>query len=718
MLYLVKFLWVSCCAFILVSCTDKVELKQAEVVKVACVGNSITFGAGVANRVKNAYPNQLQNLLGNEYQIGNFGVSGTTLLNKGDLPYSQTEALQNALAIEPDVVFIMLGTNDSKLQNRIHLDGFQQDYIQLINKFKDKNEKTRVILMLPPPLFGKDTTAIWNPIIANEIIPAIQKVAYKTKSEVVDVHQLFVGRPDLFPDGIHPSSVGATLIAKRLYECLVQEEGGQLHLVGSEEFKSLGEENFYGYGLTNFEMNGIPCKVVAPKKIATGNPWVLRARFWGHEPQTDIALLERGFHIVYCEVSDLFGSPKALDRWTTIYELMTKTGLSKKVVLEGMSRGGLVLYNWAAENPEKVACVYADAPVLDGKSWPGGFGKGTGSPEDWKQFKKVYGLETKNEIASFDDNPIHKLKKIAKGGFPMFHVCGAVDKVVPVEENTIPFVSGIKKYGGNIQVIYKDSVGHHPHSLDNPTPIVDFILRATRHKINFASLVSPGSEYRSAAGWTEGKGWWAQMNDIDSLCINSGKVDVLLLGNSITQGFGGNRPHVPYRPGEEAVATYFKELKIIGAGISGDRTEHLAWRLKNGQYEKCDPTFVTLAIGVNNFADNTAKEIVKGIALDLTLVLEKFPTAHILFFGPLPTGLKKDSEQRKKYDEIHSLISHLEKREYVHYYNMVDAFCTEGGDLNEVYYGGDGIHLKPEGYMVWTKFIAEEMKKITKNEKF
>ena len=291
----------------LVSCTDKVELEEAEVVKVACVGNSITFGAGVANRVKNAYPTQLQNLLGDRYQVDNFGVSGTTLLDKGDLPYAQTEALQNALAFEPDVVFVMLGTNDSKLQNRIHLGGFQQDYIQLINKFKDKNKKTKVILMLPPPSFGKDTTAIWNPIIAKEIIPAIQKVAYKTKSGVLDIHQLFVGRPDLFPDGIHPSSVGATLIAKRLYQSLVQEEGGQLHLVGSEEFKSLGKENFYGYSLTNFEMDRIPCKMVTPKKTATGNPWVLRARFWGHEPQTDLALLERGFHIVYCEVSDLFG---------------------------------------------------------------------------------------------------------------------------------------------------------------------------------------------------------------------------------------------------------------------------------------------------------------------------------------------------------------------------------------------------------------------------
>src|SRR5690606_34397927 len=113
----------------------------------------------------------------------------------------------------------------------------------------------------------------------------------------------------------------------------------------------------------------------------------------------------------------------------------------------------------------------------DGKSWPGGLGVGKASPTDWEKFKKIYGLKTEKDIENFKGNPIHKIRSIAKGGYPMLHVCGAADEVVPISENTTPFEAGIKVQGGSIEVVYKEGVGHHPHSLENPTPIVDFILR-------------------------------------------------------------------------------------------------------------------------------------------------------------------------------------------------------------------------------------------------
>ena len=100
----------------------------------------------------------------------------------------------------------------------------------------------------------------------------------------------------------------------------------------------------------------------------------MRARFWGHQPQTDIALLEQGFHIAYCDVADMYGADIAVKRWNKLYAKMVTEGFHKKVVLEGMSRGGLIVYNWAAQNTDKVACIYADAPVMDIKSWPMGRG--------------------------------------------------------------------------------------------------------------------------------------------------------------------------------------------------------------------------------------------------------------------------------------------------------------------------------------------------------
>ena len=684
-------------------------------IKIACIGNSITYGAKVANRENNAYPEQLQAMLGNQYQVRNFGVSGRTLLKKGDKPYWETEAYSSALEFKPDVVFIKLGTNDSKLQNRDYLDEFESDYINLINSFKKENKRARIVLLLPVPAFTKDTTGIWNEVIKKKITPITRSVAYKTNSEVLDLYQLFIDQPGLLPDMVHPSSLGSTVIAKRLYEAVVQKEMESIDALKSKEIKEIETENFYGFPLTNFDFKGNACKLVRPKRVAPGAPWVLRARFWGHEPQTDIALLERGFHIAYCDVANLFGGPEAVKQWNEFYGLMTQAGLSKKVVLEGMSRGGLIIYNWAEKNPEKVACVYADAPVLDGKSWPGGLGKGKGSASDWETFKKVYRLKNEKDISKFKGNPIQKIESIAKGGYPMMHVCGAADVVVPIEENTKPFEDGIKAHGGTIEVIYKEGIGHHPHSLENPGPIVDFILRATDQKLNFAIVPAPSAEFRSAAGWKEGKDWWSQANDIDSLCLVSKEIDLLLIGNSITQGWGGKRPNVTYAPGEEAAELYFKDLNWVGAGISGDRTQHILYRLNNGNYEAAKPKMVVLAIGVNNFGDNSAEEITKGIRKVLELTKQKFsPYTKIMLFGPLPTGLDPGTERRKKYNKIHTLIKYLGSGENVFYYNLINEFSDEKGFLKSDLVSQDGIHLLPEGYKVWGKFIRENYFMATK----
>ncbi len=688
---------------------------EKQPIKIACIGDSITYGAGVDNRENNAYPKQLQALLGENYQIKNFGVNGNTLLKRGDYPYWKSDKYQEAMEFTPDIVYIKLGTNDSKQQNRVYLDSdFENDYKELIQSFKQKNNQVRVVLLLPVPSFLKDSTSIWNPIIKNKIIPLTQKVAFDTKSEVIDLYQLFTGEPGMFPDTIHPSSLGATRIAKRIYEDVILNIDDIQQRFDVSKIEDIKTSNFYGFTQTDFKYKNVPCKIVAPKKIAKGKPWVLRARFFGHEPQTDIALLERGFHIAYCDVARFFGNNEAVNRWNVFYDFMAQNGFSKKVVLEGMSRGGLIVYNWAAENPEKVACVYADAPVLDGASWPGGKGKGKGSESDWKAFKEMYNIATEEELDNFKGNPIHKIEAIVKGDYPMFHVCGVTDNVVPVDENTRIFEQKIKDKGGNIKIIYKAGVGHHPHSLENPTPIVDFILRATNKKVNLAIIPTPGSEYRSGAGWKQGKGWWHQMADIDSLCQATKNLDILLVGNSITQGWGGNRTLTTYSPGQGASDAHFKGLNYVSAGISGDRTEHILWRIRNGNYNSNTPKLITLAIGVNNFRFNTAEEISVGIVKVVELMETEFPNSEILFFGPLPTGLDASSERREKYNAIHKAIAYLDEKPLVNYYNLVDLFSDEDGNLKDNLYSGDGIHLKPEGYQVWGKFIREKYNELIK----
>ena len=248
--------------------------------------------------------------------------------------------------------------------------------------------------------------------------------------------------------------------------------------VGWGEFP--GERTqWHGYDHYAFEHDGRACQVVTPKTVAAGRPWIWRARFWGHEPQTDLALLSRGFHVAYMDVAGQFGAPHAVAHWDAFYDLLTtKHGLAERVALEGMSRGGLIAFNWAHEHPERVACIYVDAPVCDIKSWPGGKGIGTGNRDEWQPCLDAYGL-TEAEALVFEGNPINKLEPLAKAGVPLLHVFGTADKGVPPTENTAVVEERYKALGGPITLIAKEGIGHHPHSLEDPTPIVDFVLEHT-----------------------------------------------------------------------------------------------------------------------------------------------------------------------------------------------------------------------------------------------
>lgn len=246
------------------------------------------------------------------------------------------------------------------------------------------------------------------------------------------------------------------------------------------------ESRWNGFRRFDFECDGRPVLVVVPDRAAPGRPWVWHGEFFGHKPAPDIALLGRGFHIVYLSVPDMLGAPAAVKHWNALYdELTTHYGLARKVALVGLSRGGLYCYNWAAANPDKIACIYADAPVCDFKSWPGGKGKGKGSPRDWRLVLERYGFPDEAAALAYDKNPVDNLAPLAAAGVPLLHVYGDADEVVPWEENTGLVARRYPALGGSITLIAKPGVGHHPHGLDDSTPIVDFIVRhaAASHQV-------------------------------------------------------------------------------------------------------------------------------------------------------------------------------------------------------------------------------------------
>ncbi len=252
-----------------------------------------------------------------------------------------------------------------------------------------------------------------------------------------------------------------------------------LALVLSCSGSSAQETDYYGFKCLDFKFEGHDAKIVFPAQAEEGRHWVWRARFWGHEPQTEIALLKKGFHVVYVDAAEYRGNPEAVNLWNRFYAYLLATySLNPKTVLEGFSRGGLYIYNWGSANPEKVACIYADAPVCDLRSWPGRKKEGKEANPEWAEHLKAYNL-TEETVDEFRGMPIYNCVRLAEAHVPVLHVCGAVDDVVPVEENTYVLEKNFKAAGGDIKIIMKEGIGHHPHSLKDPAPIVRFILSHT-----------------------------------------------------------------------------------------------------------------------------------------------------------------------------------------------------------------------------------------------
>ena len=138
------------------------------VTRITCIGASITYGATLKDPATQSYPAQLQRLLGKNYIVNNFGVSSATMLRKGDVSYWNTEAYKLALQSQPNVVFIDLGGNDSKLINRVHLSEYEKDYHEMVRSFKQLPTHPRVVLLLPIPAFLADTNQIYNRVILRD----------------------------------------------------------------------------------------------------------------------------------------------------------------------------------------------------------------------------------------------------------------------------------------------------------------------------------------------------------------------------------------------------------------------------------------------------------------------------------------------------------------------------------------------------------------------
>jgi acyl-CoA thioesterase I len=183
-------------------------------IRVACVGDSITEDS--------EYPSDLQTLLGANYSVGNFGSRGSTVLTNSWKPYIYQPELWKAESFQPDVVVVMLGTNDDLKNLQQYNETFEEDYGKLIHSFQQLASKPKIIIIESPPIFSNNSD-LSAQYFSNVIIPKTLDLANSMNLPVVDVYDAFGNHTDYFLDGIHPNSEGATVIASEVYDAINEE---------------------------------------------------------------------------------------------------------------------------------------------------------------------------------------------------------------------------------------------------------------------------------------------------------------------------------------------------------------------------------------------------------------------------------------------------------------------------------------------------------------
>ena len=355
--------------------------------------------------------------------------------------------------------------------------------------------------------------------------------------------------------------------------------------------------NWNGFDKTDFKFDSRNAFIVAPKTPAPGNPWVWRARFPGFHAESDLILLSRGFHIAHIDTNGMLGSPKAMKFWDKFYQHLTAQDLAKKCVLEGVSRGGLFVYQFASRWPERVACIYCDTPVSDISSWPGGQGKGRGHAPTWQTCLSEYGL-TENTVKEFKKNPIDILAPLAKMEIPILHIVSMNDVIVPPTENTFVLANRYRKLGGTIDIIRvkkgtEKSGGHHFRHPD-PMRAADFMER-------FGTPLPQSKNYFEIRG---------SLNNCREKFESQKTGRVVFLGGSITTMNGWR----------DLVCNYLQqkfpetEFDFIDAGISSTGSVPGSFRLLRDVFAKGEVDLLFEEAAVNDLHNSRkAIEMTRGM---------------------------------------------------------------------------------------------------------
>ncbi len=230
---------------------------------------------------------------------------------------------------------------------------------------------------------------------------------------------------------------------------------------------------YHGFRRMDFMLYGHRATVIFPKEERTGRPWVWRAEFLGAFDAVDVEMLRRGWHLCYYQISNMFGSPEAVEKMKQFHHFVTaEFHLRERCDLFGFSRGGLYAFHFTCRYPACVSVLYLDAPVLDMRDWPcaekyeGSF--------DYTECPKQYHM-TREAFLSSRVHPVDQMAQLLAAGTPVVLVAGDADTVVDFRKNGRRLCDFLYANHADYLEIIKKGCDHHPHSVEDPAPIADFI---------------------------------------------------------------------------------------------------------------------------------------------------------------------------------------------------------------------------------------------------
>ncbi|MCE6988826.1 SGNH/GDSL hydrolase family protein [Dyadobacter sp. CY323] len=484
---------------------------------------------------------------------------------------------------------------------------------------------------------------------------------------------------------------------KRFIGCLMM---GILCLQIVPVFAQTSEKatSWKGFDKVEFKFEDRDAWYVKPHKAIPGNPWIWRAHFPTWHTEMDSILLSRGFHVAYVNTNDMFAHPKAMQVWDNFYDyLVTKKQFAPKVALEGVSRGGLYVYGWAKRNPDKVSCIYAEAPVCDPKSWPGGKGKGKGSEKDWAEWLKLFNVK-EDQVAEFKDIPINDLAGLASFKVPVLHVIGLQDKLVPPAENSDILIKNYQQLGGPVSVYAmtrgeQTLEGHH-FPIEHPEIFANFIEK------NSVPVAEPLS-HQPYIETNKGLG-----NAFEKFRTTK-KGTVAFLGGSITHNPGWRNKTAQY------LKEHFPETEFtfITAGIPSLGSTPHAFRFSRDVLAHGTPDLLFVEAAVNDRGNGfSEKAQIRGLEGILRQMYYKNPSANVVMMAFAEPFKNTDYENGKEPVEVavHEKVAKHYGAAYINLAKEVYDRIT-AGEFSWKYDFKD-LHPSPYGQEVYFQTIKELLK--------